>query len=214
MTTATLDRELADAAAAAELEAALAPARAVVEPFLATTAELFEKFRRKRGTYKAFTDAQRPHLQDTIDLLRVVLVDRFPEPLDRAKAIASVIVPAEQDAEAARYRRDMAALVLVEELGWKPVKVYRLIGVSRSLLVRFRSRCPAVLPTIKNPERQARKAADEVTRIEAIIAVWQELRDEVIFELFDTHPELSNADIGRIFRVKGQRITIMRTQLR
>jgi hypothetical protein len=186
------------------------------KPYAVTRADLFEQAMAKQIRYKDFQRGIIPSAQDAARRVEGMLGDLIPDvwgDLDsRTALVASVVKPAQDELKASRVKRDLAALVLVEEQGWKPVHAYRIMGISRGLFVRVRSRGPAKLPKIRNPEKQLREHSEVVNRLEPVVEVWREVRNPVIYDLFDQRPYLTNRAIGDLFGVSGQRITMMRTQ--
>lgn len=152
---------------------------------------------------------------DTTAPPTVETVLAIPDSLDRAKAIAEVLLPATRAVDKARKDRAAAALVLVENHGWPQVRAYELAGVSRSMFTRMRKRWANTgEPLPKWSKAKAEKAAREATvaleENEPVVETWRELRDETISALWTQHPELSNVEIGALFGLTGQRISIMR----
>lgn len=189
--------------------------RVVMARYVDARAELLAQVEDKRLSYKDYTEkALPPLITEAADAIEEILERAFPDVYDRAQVAASVIVPAQRAVKTSRHLRDVAALVMVEDKGWEPVQAYRIMGISRGLFVRVRIKAPKQLPKMSaaRAEKQLREHSEVVIRLEPVVEVWRDVRNRVAYQLFESRPDLTNAEIGRLFDTTGQRITILRTK--
>lgn len=143
-------------------------------------------------------------------------VRAIEDPAKRARAAARIVRDAEAKANEARYERDMAAVILHLREGWKPVEVYRALGVSRGLFVRMVQRAPADLPPMADPDKAMRKAARTVERLDTTCEEAREVRDEAAAGMLAgkyRKPDgtlYRNADVARLTGLTTARIAQLR----
>lgn len=98
----------------------------------------------------------------------------------------------------------------------EPADVYALIGVSRGLFVRMMKRMPPDTPDASeydgDPAKDAKAAAKDVQRFEAIENEVRPIRDEVLDDLLNgiSGPAERNADIARLTDLTTARVAQLR----
>lgn len=148
----------------------------------------------------------------------IAKVRALPDPDKRAAQAARINRQAQERADEARVIRDRAAVSLHLHYDWKPVEVYRALGVSRSLFVRMIERVTddGPLKRVPDAERVMKRAAKTVERNEALVEESREVRDEAAEGMLNGRYRkpgggtYRNAEVARLTHLTTARVAQLR----
>lgn len=211
-TTETTAAVLLDEATRAKLDAAVAEYIKRRTPI-----DNAERRRENRRDRKKYLQAVKAEVARLTPKLHAILRSAYPDTWERVQAGAEYVRPISQALGAVRDDRDMAG-VQIWLAGEPPVVAYRAIGVNRSMFIRIRARYERRAdqgkvspPAFADPFKTGAEAATQTARLIPYMDGVRKLRDLLILEATDAVPDVSSAELGRMFDVTGQLVTILRT---